>query len=634
MSTSNPPPALRRPSIPRRLFLALLALIGTAILFAIAAPQLWYPLWFDQGAFAACAQELQHGGVMYRDCWDVRGPAAALAYLIPLLASPSPVAVHVFDLLCQAGTAILLGLLARDMFGRRAGIVAGVLYWLLYASINYWATAQAESFANLFLVLALYGAWRGAKPSPPTPLPLGEGRGRFTWLLASGASIGVAFWFKYPFALVGLLPAALVLSGMGQLVSRPAKASTSASEPVSRPARASTSASEPISSPANASTSASEPVSSPAKASTSGPAPSSQAFIPLLQSFALIGVGCAAILLIGFGYFTLTGAISNFQSQLNYDITTFHNVPLSDRLEWLRTIFWEEVVAFVNFGNTPTAGFKDTVQQLTILGRGYPFVFLLMAWGLLYGLWKRRAATLYAFGYVAVAVAINLWQGHFYRYHFLIVLPAMALLASAADFRSGILDASRRFWGRRNTSSYDQSQSKIQNPKSKIVSFVLAIAAVIGLTATMLPWMRDAYENVAVQHKTPGDLYGESRLSSYTLVARALNEQTSPDDRIVVFSDVPAVYALAQRRSGTRFPYLRWAQESGSAELRDQYVQEFLDDLTRNQPRFFVLTQPDFPWPGADFIGLWKSLPAIHQYVEVNYHYVGENGPFLLFMRN
>src|SRR4029453_1393681 len=106
--------------------------VGLLALIALAAPQLWYPLWFDQGAFAACADVLQQGGAIFSDCWDVRGPAAALDYALPALISPAPLAVHVFDLLCQAATAVLLGRLAFKLFGRRAGIIAGVLYCVLY----------------------------------------------------------------------------------------------------------------------------------------------------------------------------------------------------------------------------------------------------------------------------------------------------------------------------------------------------------------------------------------------------------------------------------------------------------------------------------------------------------------------
>jgi hypothetical protein len=577
----------------------------------LAAPQLWYPLWFDQGAFAACADILRQGGVMFRDCFDVRGPAVVVAYLIPRLFSSSPVAIHIFDLLSQVITAVLLGLLARRMWNRWAGIAAGVLYWLLYASVNYWATAQAEGFANLFFVLALYAAWRGTESTNPhESSPKGEGKleirdQRFTtraWWIVSGGCVGVLFWFKYPFVLIGLLPLLCVI--FTSRARKPAKTSTP--------------------------TASTPQISNP------------QSLIPFF-------LGALAILVLGLLYFVLSGAISNLISQISYDVITFNNVSLAYRLEWLRTTYWEEVVAFVNFGNTPTAGFKDTVSQVSILGRGYPFVFLLMGLGALLGLLQpsRRKATGYAFVYFILTVLISLWQGHFYRYHFVIVLPAMALLA-AADFGFSIADF--RFWIARLSPG---AHKPISNPESlisqspvrqssivnrqfiiQILKSVLWLLAVVGLAASMLPWAYDALDNALVQRKPAQTLYLESKLAPYSLVAQALAAETQPQDRIAVFSDVPAINPLAQRQSGTRFPYVRPLQEAAGAGLRAELAQQYLDDLTRNQPRFFVLTQADFPWPGADFISLWKSLPAIHQYVEANYHYVGENGPFLLFIRN
>ncbi|HEY3288656.1 MAG TPA: hypothetical protein VGK87_00875, partial [Anaerolineae bacterium] len=231
---------------------------------------------------------------------------------------------------------------------------------------------------------------------------------------------------------------------------------------------------------------------------------------------------------------------------------------------------------------------------------------------------RLRSATVYAFAYFAVTMAINLWQGHFYRYHYVIVLPAMALLAGAALEHALQIKTDRR-WVRRVLMA---------------VPIVTIALAMIGLASSMVPWARDALYNAIVMRKTSEAITLESKLASYALLAQSLRDQTEPDERIVVFSDVPAIYPLAQRANGTRFPYLRWAMESGSAEVRADYIRVFVNDMERNQPRFFVLTQPDFPWTGVDFIALWKSIPAIHDYVEQNYHYVGENGPFLLFARN
>ncbi|MCL4507141.1 MAG: hypothetical protein M1140_14130 [Chloroflexi bacterium] len=646
----------------RRLVAAVAVVVAVAGLLALAMPQLWYPLWFDQGAFAACADVLRRGGALYRDCFEVRGPATALAYAIPLAISPSPVAIHVFDLAWQALTALLLASLVRRLFGIRAAVAAAVLYWLMYAGINYWATAQAEGFANLFFVLALYAGWmavgenrerrleirdwrldmegrgqrseaedqeldtRGkrqegggqtawyahrtdqddevdddstdivvdGKPddddeetNTKSPIfnlqsPISNHQSQFIWLAISGACVGALFWFKYPFVLVGLVPAGLILA---QTVQR---------------RRTKTAARSPIAA---------------------------------LQSLPPFLLGGLAVLLFGLALFALSGSIDSLRSQIAYDVATFNNVSLADRLVWLRTTYREEIVAFVAGGNTPTAGFKDTVAQLSILGRGYPFIFALNGFVTDYKMWRRhaRAAALYGLGYFAAGIAISLWQGHFYRYHFLIILPAMALLAASAVAEKGTEGRDSRSADAQSPIPASQSLlSKLQS----LFAYLLLAAAVIGTAATMVPWAADAYNNVVIQGKTAAVLYQESRLAPYSLLAAELVQRTAPRDHIVIFSDVPAVYALTQRPNGTRFPYLRWAQESGSAALRAEFERQFLDDLTRNRARIFVLTRPDFPWPGADFISLWKSMPAIHNYVESHYHYVGENGPFLIFQRS
>lgn len=440
----------------------------------------------------------------------------------------------------------------------------------MVASINYFAAAQAESFANLFFVLALYAGWTAtevaARPSQRT-----------AWLAISGICVGVLFWFKYPFALIGLAPFVLILAQSAQHRLAPPASEKSARSAVAH-LRA-------------------------------------QSVLPYL-------LGALAALVFGLALFAVSGTLPSLQSHITYNIATFHNVPLSERLDWLRTIFWEEIVAFVSSGNTPTAGFKDTVTQLSLLGRGYPFVFALMFIGLVVGLLRRnaRSATWYGLGYFVVAVAIFLWQGHFYRYHFLIVLPAMALLAAGglADWKYAAGHAGLR---------------RISILTSTVAALFFA-GAMVGLTAAMLPWVRDGYDNVVVQRKSTAALYQESRLAPYSSLAMELSQRTTPLDRIVIFSDVPAIYTLAQRPNGTRFPYLRWVHEAGSDAIRDEYAQQFLDDLTRSRAKYFVVTQANYPWQEANFIEVLKSMTAVHDYVERHYRYIGENGPFLIYERN
>ena len=59
----------------------------------------------------------------------------------------------------------------------------------------------------------------------------------------------------------------------------------------------------------------------------------------------------------------------------------------------------------------------------------------------------------------------------------------------------------------------------------------------------------------------------------------------------------------------------------------------YLDELTGNPPRYFILTQDGFPYAEARFIDAWKAMPEVNRYVKENYQFIGENGPFLLFER-
>jgi hypothetical protein len=539
-------------------------------LAVLALPQLWYPLWFDQGAFAACADVIRRGGVMYRDCWEVRGPLAAFAYVIPKVLSISPVFVHGFDLLCAAGTSVLIGLLVRELFGSFGeplssplpSLAAGGLYWLMYASLNYWSTAQAEGFANLFLVAAAYTCWR-ALNREDWEAEYYSGSRFYALLVMSGVCSALAFWFKYPFALVGVLLCVFIV------------------------------------------------LWSPVAAA---------------RALGFFVVGALSVLLIGLLYFAVNGAFNDWALHVEYDIATFHSVPWFERFHWLTGLFWVELTTFMRVGSTPTAGFKDTVPQIEFLGRGYPFIMLLIVIGAVRTLRspQHRRAGIFVLAYLLIAIFINIWQGHSYRYHFVIWLPPMALLASAALVTHD--EPAQRLLGRGARQIAGQSYFRFVAP-------VLMGLAALGLTVTMLPWVSDAYTNAFVERKRTVNIYMESKLADYIRISAYLNQNTTPNESVFVFSDVPAVYANAQRPNATRFPYLRWVTESGSAQVRQAYEEALLADLKQTPPKFFVLTKDGFPWPEAKFGDVLKQVPAVNQFFMSNYYYVTDVGQFVVFQR-
>ncbi|MCW1966674.1 MAG: glycosyltransferase family 39 protein [Anaerolineae bacterium] len=522
------------------MFTRILVIAAALLLIGVGLPHLLYPLWFDQGAFAACADVIRRGGVMYRDCWEVRGPLMPLLLALPRSLSTAPAALHAFELLWQVLTTLALAALARRMFGNLAALLAAALYWLMFASLNYWASLQAEGFANLFFVLALLSLTSRHRHAP----------------LLAGLCCGLLFWLKYPFVSF----AALLFAAPHAL----------------------------------------------------SPDPKSK--IQNLKSKILLGLVLPIAL--GLGYFVVNGALADWWLHVQYDIATFHNVPLAYRWEWLTGLFMVEIDAFIRTGNTPTAGWKPTVLQWDLLGRGYPFIFGLMGLGLLRA-WRspvRRAARV-ALAYLAVGVLLNIWQGHSYRYHFVIWLPAMALLASAAA-----------------APFTENTRTALQRLRLG-ATLAMAALACIGMIAAMWPWMRDAYDNIIVQGKPLAHSTGESSIADYAHLARFVRDNTGPNDSIFIYSDVPAVYALAERPNAARFPYMRWVDEAGDDEIRERYTAQLLADLQRTRPKFFILSRDGYPWPEAKFIESWKKQKSVNDWVEANYAYSGENGPFLVFAR-
>ena len=542
------------PSVPKPIHMGLLEyvflLVAGLALLVLGLPQLLYPLWFDQGAFAACAQTLLRGGALYRDCWEVRGPLVPLLYALPMGLAPQAgwtLAIHVFDLASAAVTAILIGLIARDWFDSDrdenrsvyisndasfAPFVAGGLYWLMYATLNYWSTAQAEGFANLLLV---GGLWLGGRMTKTAP-----SKATYVW---AGVCCGLGVWLKYPFAAFGLVFGLILLFSLRWRG---------------------------------------------------------------LWSF------CTGVVLamgLGLAYLWLSGAWSDWLLHLNYDWATFHAIPIEERQTWLRTTFWQEIIAFVQKGSTPTAGYKDTLEQVEWLGRGYPLIFALAVLSLRKLFTRSRAGrgVFLALLYFAVAVFVNIWQGHSYRYHFIVALPALALLAG------GALKSERTFM--------------------QFVTAILSIGAFAGLIAAQWPWVRDAYDNAIGQRKSAQQVYLESKEADYSRLATFIAENTRPDDSIIVFSDVPAIYPLANRPNGTRFPYLRWFDEGRSALALEYYEQRFMDDMHFSQPKLFILTKDNYPWPEARFGETLKRMSAVNTYVQSRYDYVTDIGPFVVFMR-
>lgn len=162
--------------------LAIAALAAIAAAWAVAS--LWWPFQSDHGVYAWMADVVLHGGMLYRDAWDVKGPVAALPALIAqVVFGRNMWGIRVLDLVVVIAAIIAL-VRVGSRWASRPAALAGALIWVLaYASTRFSSTAQPDGFGAVLLLLAVVPLLR---PEPPR-----------TWTLAAaGAVVGVLVLLK------------------------------------------------------------------------------------------------------------------------------------------------------------------------------------------------------------------------------------------------------------------------------------------------------------------------------------------------------------------------------------------------------------------------------------------------------
>jgi hypothetical protein len=275
------------------------------------------------------------------------------------------------------------------------------------------------------------------------------------------------------------------------------------------------------------------------------------------------------------------------------------------------------LMRFLDNGADLSGGFKDTVPQALIFGGGFPLLFILAAIGVVAFARGRGMLMAYLLVTFAAGAGIVVIQAKYVQYHFTILHVPLALLAGAGAAAGVIALRGVRPLAR----------------VSGAVAVALAAVALAALGLRMVPWVADAYSNVVEQRKPLREIHLESHVAAQVLVADYLREHTAPDESVSIFGDAPWVYTLSQRRNATRFPFVDvWSMKPETSTYQ-KFMRLYLEDLQRNRPTYFVLTQPDYPWPGVNYIETWQRASDVHAWVEANYQYEAENGPFIIFRR-
>lgn len=596
-------------------------LIGLLALFAATGLSvLPLPFTRDQGVYAYGAWRWLEGGVPYRDSFDHKGPALYAVYAVGLrLAGGAPWGPNLLDLLARTVTVLLLWTVGRRLAGSAAGGRPGGLRaapvppgdatdapgapaasWGLLAAVlaalplfgrfnSVWTNAQAETFmlpltvASAWLVLraapATGAAAAAARPAAPdgasgaaVESAPGARRAAAREAALAGALAAQAALLKPTAALHGLFLLAWLCWPRGAAAFRGA-----------------------------------------AGAGTGGRAsPGGAAAVP----------GIARLLPLAFAAGGLAGAAPWFVYLAAHGALG----PM-----------WEALVVFNSFhaaaGGEPLGralrhGFLPIFQILPLLA----LAALLPGGG---DGRRERRPLLFLAGWLATAALQVIVQRKLFFYHWLALVPPLALCGAAGLRRLGAA------W---------RGRTVARLPAAPAVAAASLMYLLVAHGAHWL-WLQNSYRTLRyLQGRFTRDEYwvrfretgaggkGDFNLMASARVADLARERVPADGRLLVFGFEPIVNWLARRPAPTRFifdyPLTFTPRSARAARWRERWRDEFLADLRARPPEMVLLVDNDVsplePVPSLRQANEW---PQFRDWLRAAYEQVGTLEDFYVLAR-
>ena len=169
---------------------------------AWGATSLTYPFGWDQGIMASVGDAMLHGGMPYREAWDIKGPVAHVWFATArLLSGRAQWGIRVLDLALLLWAALSLARVGGRLTRVSAGPWIAIGLVLAHASLGYFYTAQPDGAVSLGLAVAF------------APL-LAKAPGRRA-LAVAGAVVGVAMLMKPLYVVFLLIPFLVVVQADG-----------------------------------------------------------------------------------------------------------------------------------------------------------------------------------------------------------------------------------------------------------------------------------------------------------------------------------------------------------------------------------------------------------------------------------
>ncbi len=241
-------------------------------------------------------------------------------------------------------------------------------------------------------------------------------------------------------------------------------------------------------------------------------------------------------------------------------------IGLFDRF-WFWTIdYARQYGSQVPFSQVPQIFFYSARE---VIAAGWP-IWMLAGIGLVAGLWepRTRGTAIFLLGFFFFS-ALALCPGFYFRLHyFVLVLPAVSLLAGLAVSRLSGLVADR----------------------SIVLRFIPILIFGAAVAWLIVGEKKFFFETPPVDASRI--IYPESPFAESVRIAEYLREHTAPSDTIAVLGSEPQIYFYSNRHSATGYIYTYGLMEA--QKYAGQMQQEMIREIERAHPKFLIfVVMPD-----------------------------------------
>lgn len=544
-----------------RRWFAPLALMLACLPFALSS--LMLPFGRDQGIYAHTADQFLEGHALYRDVYTFKPFMTVFVHVASqLLFGQCMTAIRLFDVLWTLATVAAIYLFVRSAFTRESQEsqdAAG-------ESSDVLGSRLVAVAAGVFYAFAYhrYDFWMSAQTDGWANLPVAAAlwlaivRSKRVWAprITAGIAMGAAFWFKYTFA--AFLPLAMLL-------------------------------------------------------------PFARGWRRGLTEAAFVAAGFAGAVLAGVGWLWWAGSLDAFLAIQRSVVFDYSGMGRPEgTLAHLR-LFWEQLHVPAGIVWAAGLGAVWAAVEALLLGRRWLKERTAEVTTRTVEV-KAGVAQVVVLAWLAGGFASTYTQGKFFQYHYLGLIPPLAIFAAQTFGR-----LIRQFKGARRQATLGAA----------VLGGLVVVLATTPLYRARAHLLFDVATGVGTldEHWRSG-FYANPDFSLRDDLALAdwLRENTEPSETVFLWGYEPMVYFLAGREPVSRFPYVLpivvpWIDEKHDEEL--------LAALQAAPPAHFVIARGDAtPWVNGrpeDSLGMFQTVDSIRDHVTSHYRPKGRLARFLIF---